>query len=564
MKFEDFKYTRPVIEQIEQEFNICLDQFEKATTPEEQNTLIDEINKIRQAYSSMYNICHIRHTIDTKDKFYEAENNFFDQNNPSISALTTRYYKLLLASSFKSELEKQWGKQLFIIAELSIKTFQPSILEDMKAENKLVSEYVKVKASAEIEFRGKKYTIPALSPLESGKDREIRKEASAAKWAFYSKHSETIENIFDKQVKLRHNIALKLGYKNFIELGYARMLRSDYDAEMVANFRKQVEEYIVPIASSLYERQSKRIGIENMKFYDEDFRFASGNPKPKGPPEWIVDNASKMYKELSKETGEFFDFMQVKNLMDLVNKDGKATGGYCTYIEEYKAPYIFSNFNGTSGDIDVLTHEAGHAFQVYSSRHLKIKEYNWPTYEACEIHSMSMEFFTWPWMELFFKEDTEKYKFAHLSGAILFLPYGVAVDEFQHYVYENPEASPKDRNDAWKAIEKKYLPHRNYDGNAFLERGGFWQRQSHIFTSPFYYIDYTLAQICAFQFWLKDQQDHASAWKDYLNLCKLGGSKSFLELVKIANLESPFEGNGVQNTVKAIKEWLDKVDDSKF
>ncbi len=564
MKFEDFNYVRPRMETIEEQFNDCLDQFEKAASAKVQNDLIAQINKIRQAYSSMYNICHIRHTINTKDKFYEEENNFFDESNPSISALTTRYYKLLLASPFRSDLEKKWGKQLFVIAELSIKTFQPSILEDMKAENQLVSEYVKIKASAEIEFRGKKYTIPALSPLETSNDRATRKEATTAKWGFYNEHTEAIETIFDKQVKLRHKIAQKLGYKNFIELGYARMLRSDYNAEMVANFRKQVAEYIVPIASSLYERQSKRIGIDDLKYYDEDFRFASGNPKPKGSPEWIVENASQMYKELSEETGAFFDFMQFKNLMDLVNKDGKATGGYCTYIDEYKSPYIFSNFNGTSGDIDVLTHEAGHAFQVFSSRHLEIKEYNWPTYEACEIHSMSMEFFTWPWMNLFFKEDTEKYKFAHLSGAILFLPYGVAVDEFQHFVYENPEASPTDRNNAWREIEKKYLPHRNYDGNAFLEKGGFWQRQSHIFTTPFYYIDYTLAQICAFQFWIKDREDHKKAWSDYLNLCQLGGSKSFLELVKISDLESPFEGNCVERIVKVIKNWLDKVDDSAF
>jgi len=564
MKFEDFKYVRPVMETIETAFNACLNKFETATSAEQQSELIEQINMIRQSYSSMYNICHIRHTINTKDQFYETENTFFDQNNPSISALTTRYYKLLLNSPFKAELEQNLGKQLFVIAELSIKTFQPSILEDMKMENKLVSEYVKIKASAEIDFRGEKYTIPALSPLEVSNDRATRKEATTAKWSFYSENAPAIESIFDQQVKLRHKIALELGYKNFVELGYARMLRSDYNAEMVANFRKQVETFIVPIASSLYERQRKRIGVDKLKYYDEDFRFASGNPKPKGSPEWIVDNASKMYKELSEETGAFFDFMQFKNLMDLVNKDGKATGGYCTYIDEYKAPYIFSNFNGTSGDIDVLTHEAGHAFQVYSSRHLKIKEYNWPTYEACEIHSMSMEFFTWPWMNLFFEEDTEKYKFAHLSGAIMFLPYGVAVDEFQHFIYEHPEASPAERNLAWRAIEKRYLPHRDYDGNTFLEQGGFWHRQSHIFTMPFYYIDYTLAQICAFQFWIKDRTNHESAWKDYMNLCTLGGSKSFLELVKVANLDSPFEGDGVEKTVKVIKDWLDQVNDSKF
>lgn len=564
MKFTEFEYTRPDIKVIEEEFETCLSAFEAAESAEEQEKQIERINNIRANYSSMYNICHIRHTIDTKDKFYEEENNFFDQNNPSISALTTKYYKLLLASPFREALKVKCGQQLFVIAELSIKTFKPVILEDLKSENSLTSEYVKIKAKAKIDFRGKKYTIPALNPFEISQDRSTRKEATYAKWKFFETHAEKIEDIYDRQVKLRHQIAQKLGYKNFIELGYARMLRSDYTPEMVANFRKQVQDHIVPIASELFERQRKRIGVDQIKFYDEEFRYASGNPKPKGAPEWIVEQANIMYKELSAETGTFFEFMQDKQLMDLVNKDGKATGGYCTYIDDHKAPYIFSNFNGTSGDIDVLTHEAGHAFQVYSSRHLGIKEYNWPTYEACEIHSMSMEFFTWPWMQLFFKEDTDKYKFAHLGGAIRFLPYGVAVDEFQHFVYENPEATPADRNEAWKAIEAKYLPHRDYDGHPFLSAGRFWQRQSHIFTTPFYYIDYTLAQICAFQFWVKDQQDHKNAWKDYLQLCQLGGSHSFLDLVKIANLKSPFEPNCVSSIVGVIKSWLDKVDDSNF
>ena len=564
MKFDNFQYQRPVMDSLEERFNTYLEGFEAASVFEEQDKLFEKINILRQEYSTMYNICHVRHTINTKDKFFEDENNFFDDNNPTVEALTNRFYDLLLNSRFRNELEKKWGNQLFVIAELSLKTFKPTILEDLKEENKLTSEYVKIKAAAEITFRGEKYTLPTLSPLETSKDRNTRKEASIAKWAFYSEHSEAMEDIFDKQVKLRQNIAKKLGYDNFIQLGYARMTRSDYDATMVANFRKQVQEFIVPIASELYERQKKRIGIEDLKYYDEDFRFASGNPKPKGTPDWIVENASKMYKELSDETAEFFDFMRHNNLMDLVNKEGKATGGYCTYIPDYKAPYIFSNFNGTSGDIDVLTHEAGHAFQVFSSRDIGLSEYNWPTYEACEIHSMSMEFFTWPWMNLFFKEDSDKYKFAHLSGAILFLPYGVAVDEFQHFVYENPEASPTERNEAWRAIEKKYLPHRNNDGNEYLEKGGFWQRQSHIFTTPFYYIDYTLAQICAFQFWKKDRQNHENAWADYIRLCKAGGSKSFLELVDLANLKSPFEDGCVESIVGDIKSWLDSIDDSSF
>jgi M3 family oligoendopeptidase len=271
-----------------------------------------------------------------------------------------------------------------------------------------------------------------------------------------------------------------------------------------------------------------------------------------------------MYHELSPDTDVFFSHMQSANLMDLVNRDGKATGGYCTYISKYEAPYIFSNFNGTSGDIDVLTHEAGHAFQVWSSRQFLFEEYHWPTADAAEIHSMSMEFFTWPWMHLFFGDQTNKYHFMHLAGAIQFLPYGVAVDEFQHMVYEKPEMSPSERNAAWRSLEKAYLPHRDYAGNEHLEAGRFWHKQSHIFNSPFYYIDYTLAQICAFQFWVKDRQNHQNAWADYLRLCQAGGSHSFLDLVKLANLKSPFEDGCVQSVVNEIQDYLNSVDDSNF
>ncbi len=250
--------------------------------------------------------------------------------------------------------------------------------------------------------------------------------------------------------------------------------------------------------------------------------------------------------------------------MDLEAKDGKAPGGYCTYIGDHQSPYIFSNFNGTSGDIDVLTHEAGHAFQVYSSRFLGLSEYQWPTYEACEIHSMSMELFTWRWMHLFFGADTDKYKFAHLSGSLLFLPYGVAVDEFQHYVYENPFATTAARNTAWRNIEKKYMPWRKYEDNDFLESGGFWQKQSHIFNSPFYYIDYALAQICAFQYWSWEQKDPKAAWDSYVQLCQAGGSKSFLDLVKLAGLRSPFDDGCIKEVVTDIQSWLDGVSDANF
>lgn len=564
MTFESFPYNRPDMAELSQNFEKQLVRFQSAQTPAAQSRSLNSLNRVREEFWAMYNLCYVRHTSNTSDPFYEKENEYFDEQLPTFEALNNRFFQALLSSPFRDALEQKFGRQLFTLAELSLKTFKPSILEDLHQENSLSTEYTKLKAQARVEFDGFTYNLSSIHPLELSDDRDVRRRSTEAKWNFFSGHTEAIESIFDKMVKVRHRIARELGYKNFVEVGYARMRRSDYSPAMVANFRRQVRDILVPVASELYERQQKRLGINKLKYYDEEYKFPTGNPKPLGTPDEIVGKAALMYRELSADTDRFFRHMQEAKLMDLVNRDGKAPGGYCTYISKFDAPFIFSNFNGTSGDIDVLTHEAGHAFQVWNSSRFPFDEYHWPTSDAAEIHSMSMEFFTWPWMELFFGPDTEKYRYMHLGGSIQFLPYGVAVDEFQHIIYENPDMTPAERNAAWRTLEKTYLPHRDYDGNAYLEAGRFWQKQSHIFNSPFYYIDYTLAQICAFQFWTKDRKSHTRAWSDYVRLCKAGGSKSFLELVQLANLRSPFEDGCVESVVGEIRRYLDGVDDSKF
>lgn len=561
LTFEEFEYKRPDMDSIKQEFNGLLEQFRSAKSFEEQNGVIEKLNAIGSNYSTQSNLMYIRSSIDTNDEFYQKEREYFDEIGPEFQELGTAYYKELVKTPYRKELEEKWGTQLFALADNAIKSFSPEVLPLLQKENKLTSEYAKLVASAQIEFDGKTLTLAQLGPYAESTDRAVRKSAMEAAYSFYAENGDTFDRIYDDLVKARHEIATKLGFKNFVELGYARMNRIGYDADMVKNFRDQVRDYIVPLATKLYERQSERIGVDELKFYDQSLNFLSGNAAPKGSPEWIIENGKKMYAELSPETDEFFKYMTEKRLLDLEAKKGKESGGYCTFIDNYDSPFIFSNFNGTSGDIDVLTHEAGHAFQVYSSRNIGIPEYVWPTHEGAEIHSMSMEFFTWPWMELFFEEDTEKYKFAHLSDGLLFLPYGVAVDEFQHAIYENPEMTPEERKAEWKRIEKAYLPMRDYDGNPYLEAGSIWQRQSHIYEVPFYYIDYTLAQICAFQFWKRSFEDRDAAWKDYLHLCKLGGSKPFTELVKEANLLSPFEDGCVESVVDTIEAWLNSVDD---
>jgi len=563
-KFSEIKYTRPDFNTLKKDFLAILEKIKKADSYNVQKELIYEINKINNNFDTAANLIYIRYSINTRDKFYEAEKEWLDKTLPEFSLFAEKYYKAIVDSKFRKDLEKEFGEQLFTIADFQIKQIDDRIVEDRKEENKLISQYSKLLASAKIDWNGEELNLSQLVPYKVSSDRATRKKASDAVFNFLGDNSKELDTIFDKLTHLRHGMAKKIGLDNFVELGYYQMMRSDYTPEMVANYRKKVQNLIVPLVEKLNKRQAKRIGLDSLKHYDESFRFKSGNPEPKGNPDWIIENGNKMYKELSPETDEFFSFMTKYELMDLVTKKGKETGGYCTFLANYGAPFIFSNFNGTSGDIDVLTHEAGHAFQVYQSSHFKVGEYYWPTSESAEIHSMSMEFFTWPWMNLFFKEDEEKYKFQHLAGALKFLPYGVTVDEFQHRVYENPDMTPEERRAVWREIEMKYKPNLDYDGNKYAEAGGRWQQQAHIYEMPFYYIDYTLAQVCALQFWVKMQEDYKSAWNDYLRLCKAGGSMSFLKLVKLAGLKSPFEDGTIEEVVEKVEAYLDNVDDSKF
>lgn len=558
MKFSEFPYKRPDFESFQKEMRSNLETFKNAKSAQEQIECLDKINVLRNMVSTQGTLSSIRHSINNNDEFYNAENDYWDEYGPLYQNEESELAKTILASSFIDELKAHYPTQFFTLLECSVKSFDECLIEDMQEENKLVSRYNRIKATAQIEFEGKTYTLPELGPLALSNDRDLRRRANEAAIGYYEKYEAEIDEIYDSLVKVRDRMAKKLGFKNYIELGYLKMCRSDYNADMVANYRKQILEFVTPAVAKLLEEQRERLGYETLHYYDESYEFESGMPKPQGSPEWILENGTKMYHELSKETSEFFDFMMGNELMDLLSKPGKEGGGYCTFMPDFQAPFIFSNFNGTSGDIDVLTHEAGHAFQIFSSRSIAIPDLQWPTMESCEIHSMSMEFFTYPWMKLFFKDDVDKYYYHHLTGTLRFLPYGVLVDHFQHEVYEHPEYTPAQRKETWRRLEKMYLPFKNYEGADFYERGNWWFKQGHIFASPFYYIDYTLAQVCALQFFAKLNDNYEEAWKDYLHLCKQGGTKSFLGLVKEANLDNPFVDGCISKTMEKIQPKIDE------
>ncbi len=563
-KFSEMKFKKPNLAKIESDFNAITAEFTGATSFEEQDKALRKMFKYSDKLSTNLNIAYVKYTCDTQDPVNVKNQELLDEISPLISVYFDRFNRELVKAKFRPQLEEKWGSHMFNMVQNSLDTFDEKIVPDLQEINKLTSEYTKLLASAQIEFRGEVYNLSQLGKFATSPDRETRKEAALLSAKFFEDNDQKIGEIYDKLVKARHNMALKLGYKNYIDLGYKSLGRTDYGSREVAGYREQIYADLVPFTNRLFKEQAKRVGVKNPQYYDYNIMFLSGNATPKGDREYLVEMATKMYGELSKETSEFFEFMKTYELLDLEARKGKAGGGYMTYFPDYKAPFIFSNFNGTSGDVDVLTHEFGHAFQGYMSRNIACPDYRSPTLESCEIHSMSMEFIAHPWMHLFFKEEADKYRYSHVVDALTFIPYGVTVDEFQHFVYENPKATHEERCAKWREIEKKYLPHKKYKEAPVLEKGGWWMRQSHIFGSPFYYIDYTLAQVVAFQFFNEARKNHKKTWGKYVKLCKLGGKYPFTKLLEKARLNNPFVSGTVKKAVSPLKKFLAGFDTDKF
>ncbi len=556
MKFQDMPYTRPNLDNLLAGYKELTAKATDATA-EQLLEIYAEHCKLKADYSTANNLASIRHTCNTEDEFYDAENTFYDENGPLFNDALLDFYRAVLSNDAKVALAERYGDILLEKMEVLVKSSIPEILALRQEENALSTEYEKLYASARIPFDGQVLSVAQLGPYKQSPDRKVRRAAFEAEGKFFDENQQKLDEIYDKMVKNRTEQARMMGYENYIPLGYLRMERLGYGQKEVENYRRQVAEDVVPLAAEAMARKLKRIQVEDAKFYDLTVEFLDGNPVPHGTPEEILAAGKRMYHELSPETAKFIDTMMDNGLFDVLSRPGKAPGGYCTELSNYRCPFIFSNFNGTSGDVDVLTHEAGHAFAAHTAFELNLpSELMSPGLESCEIHSMSMEFLTGPYHHYFFEQDTPKYELAHAEDALFFIPYGCMVDEFQHIVYGNPEMTPAQRNEAWLKLEEKYRPWIDFDALPFYGRGAGWQRQLHIYEMPFYYIDYCLAQTVALQFfaaWVKDPKD---AWQRYLALVRQGGTKSYAGLVESAGFAVPFENGSLAPVAKDVADWI--------
>ncbi|MCM1578416.1 MAG: M3 family oligoendopeptidase [Ruminococcus sp.] len=560
MKFSEMKYLRPDMDELAAKAEKAAESLGNAANAEEAAECYLLWDKAADSFATMNSLCYIRHTVNTEDEFYNAETEFFDEQSPAFTELCQKVLKAAAESRFRGELEEKFGKVMFKNTDIFLKSFSPEIIPQMQEDNRLCTEYEKLMASAKIEFDGKILNISQLTPYKQSPDIGVRKRAWAAESGFYSSHSEELDRIYDDMVRVRSEMAGKMGFENYVKLGYLKMCRNCYDENDVAKFRKAVVKYIVPLANRLYREQAERIGAEYpLKYSDTAIFFKDGNAVPKGNPEDILEAGRRFYHALSPETAAFFNFMMDNDLMDVYSRKGKAVGGYCTELPDFGSPFIFANFNGTQGDVEVITHEAGHAFAAYVSRDVFPSDNRQPTLESCEIHSMTMEFFGWQSSEDFFGEEAGKFCYKHLSDALKFIPYGAMVDHFQHMVYENPGLTPEERIGKWRELTAVYMPWIDLDGSPFYGEGRAWQRQTHIYERPFYYIDYCLAQTVALEFWVIMQRDRKEAFERYMKLVKLGGRETFDGLVAAAGLETPFGEEALKTVAEAADKWLKEV-----
>jgi M3 family oligoendopeptidase len=562
MKFSQFPYKRPNMQKIKKNFLRFIEKFPYYSLKKQIKSL-KTVHRITDDITSMATLASIRNNTNTKDVFYQEEQKFWDYNYPFFCQWQFNLSKKIFKSKHYEGLVKEFGVLFFQKINLFLKTFNDKIIPFLQKENVLITAYEKLISDHSVNFRGKKYNLSQIDAFLSAPDRHTRKEAQLAISSFFEKNEKEYDRIYDNLVQVRSKMGLILGYENFVNLGYDLLERVDYNINEVTSYRENILINVLPVYYKILDKKTRRIGIDKLESYDSKFNFLSGNPTPKGGLDFQVKQAQKMYSEMSEQTDHLFNLLIQKDLLELESKLNKVGGAYCTYLPNFNSPFIFANLNGTSHDVDVLTHEMGHAFQIYQSRHL-IPEYRFPTLEVAEIYSMGMEFLAWPWMNYFFKEDSEKYKFAHLSESLIFLLYGALVDHFQHIIYQKPEMSSEERKKMWRELEQKYLPLQSFKEDIFLEKGTYWYRQFHIFSNPFYYIDYTLALVSALEIWILSRENYKKTWKMYLSLCKKGGSESFLNLLKHAGLNNPFEKDTLKNIVKKVENYLDQINDEKF
>ena len=447
-----------------------------------------------------------------------------------------------------------------------VELFRPENVALETEDAKLCQQYQKLAGSLTVNFRGEEKTLVQMGRFLEEPDRALRQEA----WELVARRRlqevDNFDEILDRLIELRQQTARNAGFKNYRDYAFRRLGRFDYTPEDCTRFHDAVAREVMPAVRELHAARRRQLGLDKLHpghLRPWDLAVDPQNRpalKPFGQVGEMVSRTQKIFDRLDGELAGGFRQMQDLRLLDLDNRKGKAPGGYQQTLAEARVPFIFMNAVGQQRDVETILHEAGHAFHALAARDEDLHAYrNNPPIEFCEVASMSMELLGNEFIEEFYSAaDANRARRVHLEGIIGIFPWIATVDAFQHWIYTHPGHSRAERAAAWLELMDRFGGDVDWSGYE-AARANLWHRQLHIFTHPFYYIEYGIAQLGALQVWANSKRDKVKALNDYKKSLALGGSRPLPELFSAAGCKFEFDAATIKPLIELVQEELKKL-----
>ena len=555
-KFSTLPYQRPDYEAAKAELGALTEQAQSAADYKALKDVIRRKNELMKRVNLQSELAFIRCYLDSSDTFYAAEMQYNAQTQAELS--DAEFSEALLNSPFAGQMDAEFGKE-FLLTQRDNMRLNAAAHDLMAREQQLIGQYQQKKATMRIAFRGEELSEGQLEHYLDDPDRALRREAVAARDAAYAKDRTDFAQLLDELVHLRDGIAKANGFADYLAYANLQKGRRSYGTAELLAFCAEVRHEIVPLYAETCRAQAKRLGLDRLANYDASCTWPDGGAKPIGDGPALLQAAKPMYRQLSADIAELFEAMADNEYIDVTSSPNKISNmGFCTGLPILDFPYIFGNCTGSMHDTTVLTHEMGHAYQVWLCMHGQpLPEYvNMPN-DAVEIPSKAMEQFTLPFAELFFDRDADKFRVDHMQYVLRETCAFCAAYEYEAWLYTHVDATTEERIQRHIEIYKAYQPEvdTTESAEALAQGAGLW-RDMGLFMFPAYLISYALSDVCALELCRRSEEDFAATWAEYRTLCAAGGSLDYPGLMQLAHLPVAYAAGSAKAAAAFVRNKL--------
>ncbi len=471
-------------------------------------------------------------------------------NSPYLSQLTDAGFDIMVRSMKKSI-------EIFREANIPLQT-------EIQTEER---KYGAIAGAMTVNIDGRELTLPEASDRLQSPDRTERETA----WRKISERRyrdhQTLDQLFDTLIDLRHRVALNAGFANFRDYSFAALGRFDYSPQDCFDFHESVASAVVPLLNNLAQARKAKLRVDTLRPWDAKVDVDGRPPlKPFGSGNELIEKTIVCFNKLDRELGDYLRIMRAMGHLDVESRKGKAPGGYNYPLEEIGVPFIFMNATTSLRDLVTMVHEGGHAVHSFLTREMPLKAFRNPPMEVAELASMSMELLSMDHWDVFFEnpDDLRRAKRQHLESIIETLPWVATIDKFQHWVYENPPKSRSvhtdaDRCDNWVRIYDQFADSiTDWSGLAYYKEYG-WQRQLHLYEVPFYYIEYGIAQLGALGVWRNYRRDPKAGLAGYKAALSLGYKAPIRDIYAAAGVSFNFSSAYIRELMAFVEEEINEL-----